>query len=241
MTCDFAHDDGAYVLGALSPDDRQAFEGHLARCTTCAESVRRLAGLPGLLGRVPVDVLAAAGTTEDHTGSDLPESVLPRVVAEARRNGRRRRLALVALPAAAAVVGAAVTLGATGALSGRDRPTDAAGTAALSDPSSSAHPMQPIGQEAVTARVGLDAVAWGTRLALTCRYAGPGSKYAVPGSTTYALVVHTRDGRMERVATWRAVPGRTMQVTGASATRTADIRSVEVRTSTGRPVLRWSA
>ena len=34
--CEFAHDDAAYVLGALSPEDRLAFERHLPTCPECA-------------------------------------------------------------------------------------------------------------------------------------------------------------------------------------------------------------
>ena len=41
--------DAAYVLGALSPADRQAYERHLRDCQECQDSVQRLAGLPGLL------------------------------------------------------------------------------------------------------------------------------------------------------------------------------------------------
>ena len=52
MSCPFAHDDAAYVLGALSPAERLEFERHLGRCDDCTRAVRELAGLPGLLGRV---------------------------------------------------------------------------------------------------------------------------------------------------------------------------------------------
>jgi hypothetical protein len=62
----------------------------------------------------------------------------------------------------------------------------------------------------------------------------------VPRSTTYSLVVRTRDGRSEQVATWRALPGRTMQIAAATDVARSDIAAVEVRTSDGRPVLQWS-
>jgi len=42
-------DDASYVLGILSPAERQTFEQHLADCAACQASVARLAGLPGLL------------------------------------------------------------------------------------------------------------------------------------------------------------------------------------------------
>ena len=41
-----AHDEqtlaAAYVLGALEPDERRAFEAHVAGCATCAEEIRAL-------------------------------------------------------------------------------------------------------------------------------------------------------------------------------------------------------
>ena len=52
-------------------------------------------------------------------------------------------------------------------------------------------------------------------------------------STTYVLVVRTADGRTEQVGTWSALPGRTLQVVGATASRRGNITSVEVRTASG--------
>ena len=49
---DYASWDGAYVLGALSPADRRAYEEHLRDCDECVRSLSELAGLPGILGRV---------------------------------------------------------------------------------------------------------------------------------------------------------------------------------------------
>ena len=39
MRCEHEHDDGAYVLGALSPAERAAYERHLATCSFCREAV----------------------------------------------------------------------------------------------------------------------------------------------------------------------------------------------------------
>lgn len=33
---------GAYVLGAMAPDEREEFEGHLATCATCREGIEEL-------------------------------------------------------------------------------------------------------------------------------------------------------------------------------------------------------
>jgi hypothetical protein len=58
-------------------------------------------------------------------------------------------------------------------------------------------------------------------------------------ATTVGLFgVHDHwQGGTERVGTWRALDGRTMRVTAATATDRRDIRSVQVRTADGHPVL----
>ncbi|WP_026075456.1 zf-HC2 domain-containing protein, partial [Cellulomonas massiliensis] len=51
--------DAAYVLGALDPDERRAFEQHLQGCPACTAAVAELAGLPGMLRAVaPEDARA---------------------------------------------------------------------------------------------------------------------------------------------------------------------------------------
>jgi anti-sigma factor RsiW len=39
--------DGAYVLGALSPSEREEFESHLQTCPECRARVAELSDLPG--------------------------------------------------------------------------------------------------------------------------------------------------------------------------------------------------
>jgi anti-sigma factor RsiW len=52
MKCTQTLEVGAYVLGALVPAEREAFERHLAECAICRDEVADLAVLPGLLGRL---------------------------------------------------------------------------------------------------------------------------------------------------------------------------------------------
>ena len=51
--------DAAYVLGALSADDRRAFERHLAGCSACTSAVAELAGIPGMLSKIGTDAAVA--------------------------------------------------------------------------------------------------------------------------------------------------------------------------------------
>lgn len=225
MTCTFAHFDGSYVLGALSPSDRQAFEEHLAGCPECARSVREFAGLPGLLARVDADAVEATSSPEP-----VSEMLLPALLREVRRGRRRRMLVSAGLAAAAVVTIAAGALALVDDGGGPAAPPGASAPAGVA--------MTAIQQDEMTARLAVEAVPWGTRLNLTCRYAAAGDDYGAQASATYAMFVRTRDGRAEQVATWRALPGETMRLTAATATRRDDIASVEVRTTGGTPVLR---
>jgi hypothetical protein len=219
-TCELAQLDGAYVLGALTPDERLAFERHLPGCPSCSAAVRDLAGLPGLLAQVSPDVLISPPEPDP-----VPDTLLPHLVAEVRREQGRRRRWVTGLVAAAAVVviGLAAALAVT-----RDDPA--------SEPPVASQPMAQIHQDTVEASVALTSVAWGTRLDLTCSYEAPsgGYEHEVP---TYALVVRTADGRTEQVATWKGLPGKTMHLTGATALTTEQIAAVEVRDAAGHPLL----
>jgi hypothetical protein len=215
MSCGFAHDDGAYVLGALSPAERVAFKQHLAECEECTRSVAALAGLPGLLGRVDAAVL-------EEPAEELPPSLLPTLLREVRRGRRRRTLTTLGLAAAAAVVAAAVPIG----------------LGQLGDEPARSLPMDTVGDVPVHATVSLEEVTWGTRLGLTCTYDPTSVAYDLPPEADYELFVTTRSGRVEQVGSWRSVSGREMEIMAATALTPEELASVEVRTVDGRVVLR---
>ncbi|MCD6639232.1 MAG: hypothetical protein LT071_04895, partial [Nocardioides sp.] len=190
-----------------------------------------LAGLPGLLARTSPDVL---DTPVD--GVPPPDTLLPRLTAQVLAHRRRRWRNVAAATAAAAVVLLGAVWGAS--VLGEAGPGPVPPSAA---PAAPALPMTPVGAGPLSAEVVLEDVAWGTRLSLTCRYAlGTGdARYDVPERAgRYALVVHVRGGDEEQVATWRAVPGRTLTVDAATAAERRDIERVEVRNAQGVAVLR---
>ena len=233
MSCEQVHLDGAYVLGSLSPAERQEFERHLSGCEECSRAVRELAGLPGLLARVDPAVL------EDPSSDvPVPDTLLPGLVAAVTRERRRRRFVTVGLAAAAAVAvvtaGVGVPLAVSGAFSSDDH-------ANSSVAASAGQRMVPVGGAPVRAQLVLQPVTWGTRLDLTCTYAPTPEEYQLPQVATYVLVVRTRDGRTEQVGTWKARDGRTMRLSGATSASRAQIASVEVRTTSGKTVLRLAA
>ena len=246
-TCGHDHEDGAYVLGALSPEDRVAFERHLPGCPECAQSVREMAGLPGLLARVPVEIL-----DPDKLPMPVPETLLPALVRRVRRSQARRAWITGGLVAAAATI----AIGAVGVATlggGDDKPPSAAPTVgstvtATATATTTATPttapttatpvlMTPVGDESISGWLSLTQVGWGTRLDLECTYARRSVDYNDPSWSTYTMYVHTTDGRTERVASWKAVPGKTMKLSAATASDVDDITNVEVRTAAGKTVL----
>lgn len=234
MTCDFADSDGAYVLGALTPAERLAFEQHLAGCQDCARAVRELAGLPGLLSRVEPAVL-------EHPPAEdpVPATLLAALTQEVRRTQRQRLL--VTAGAVAAAVVAVATLAISGLHGGDLAPTPkAVPTRSVSAPTAS-EIMLPVGRAPVSGSLAFEPVAWGTRLSLVCTYAPGPEHYGLPHAMTYALFVRTRDGGTEQVGTWRSLRGRTMRLTAATAASREEISSVEVRTTDGRTMLKLAS
>jgi hypothetical protein len=183
-------DDGAYILGALAPAERAAFEHHLASCLPCRDAVAQLAVLPGLLGRL--DPQAAQSRVA------APTDLLPRVLATARqhrRTQRRRRiLATVAGAVAAAALAAAVGVG----VHLYDRgpvPDEIVYTA-----------MHHAGDDSpVEAEIGLGTVDGATVIAVRCRYLASGD---YQGSWPVWLVIYPRNESAEPVTSWFATPGR---------------------------------
>jgi hypothetical protein len=216
MSCRFAHDDAAYVLGALSPAERRAYEDHLAGCAACTRAVQEIAGLPGLLSRCS----AAAVIPEP---VEVPDTLLPRLIGAVEHRRRRRRLVLVG-SAAAAVAGAAVL----GGLAVRGV-TPASST---SDPIAAAT-LAPVGGAPIEATASVASLPWGTAVDLHCTYHGDYGSGAA-----YTLVAVSRSGAVDELATWDARPGDSTQVTGATAWQRSEIASLQIRTPSGTPVMR---
>lgn len=107
---------GAYVLGALEPDEAEAVRTHLATCPGCAAEHVRLAPLPGLLTLAA----GAEAVAADPPPAALEERLLDAVAAEApetarprRRRWTRPRRLIPALTAVAAVAAVLVVVAIT--------------------------------------------------------------------------------------------------------------------------------
>ena len=215
--------DAAYVMGALDPPDRRAYEEHLATCARCSAAVSELAGMPGLLAQVPTQQMLAPREPPE----PLPDTLLPRLASVIRAQQRRRRVWTGVMAAAAACLVTGVVLTASPWSSA---PTESAGIAL---------PMQAVTSAPVTATVHLDSVAWGTRVNLECTYqeTNPqsGEKWNL---RTYKLVVVPRGGgAAQQVAEWIALPGKTVTPAGSTSLSTAQIQDIRLLNSKGDTLL----
>jgi anti-sigma factor RsiW len=94
---------GVYVVGAIDPAERSVVDAHLSHCLECREELAGLAGLPALLGRVPLadaERLALGDEELEEAPAELLDALLGQVAA--RRRARRWRV--VAAAAAAAII-----------------------------------------------------------------------------------------------------------------------------------------
>lgn len=230
MSCPYARDPAAYVIGSLSPAERLEFEEHLGECDDCTQAIRELAGLPGLLGRVEPSVL-------EHPVADrpVPETLLPTLSRQVR--SARRRRTLIAAGVSAAVVAVLVPL-LVSQLGAPDRSQPGKPDDSSDSPASVSEPMRPVGDVPLKASVTMESVTWGTRLGLTSTYDRWAMDKRLPPSMDYTLCVRTWDGHTEEVGSWRSVDGMTMEVSGATSATEDDISSVQVRAPDGHVVLR---
>ncbi|MEU5903902.1 zf-HC2 domain-containing protein [Micromonospora sp. NPDC047527] len=234
--CEFAHDDGAYVLGALAPAERAAYERHLGGCASCRDAVAEIAVLPGLLGR-----LDPAGLEQF-----LPPPAPPRAPAlleEARgrrrreRAATRRRYALTALAAAALAL--VVGVGTAAVLPRPPAPPATPGAQSnRPGPQVSMVAMRPVASTGpVHAEIGLIRSRWGTEVTMHCGY---DARTSYGKAYPFRLVARGPNGASEQIGSWLAAPGDDLQFTGMTRFTDAELVSVELQRADGTPLLTYA-
>jgi len=227
---EFATWDSAYVLGALSPVERREYEAHLRVCESCSESVSELAGMPGLLSRVPREqafALLDDGVVSDVSPTAAPgpgPDVLPSLLHRVHRRRVRARWLIAGLSAvtAALIIGIAAFV-----LPGALNPAAAPEAAVV---------MQQVEPSALTADLRLTTEPWGTRIDSRCTYAYVGAKDG--GHVwTYAMVVTDRAGQQHTISTWTADEGTTATPVATTSLPLKDIATVDIRSAGDGTVL----
>jgi hypothetical protein len=234
----YAEWDGAYVVDALPPDEREEFERHLAICADCRRAVAELLPLPGLLGRVDdadrESLLAGAPPASPPAG--LERRLLDAARAESSEPESSRPASVVALPwwrrtrtriAVGLAAAAAVALAVVVPLALRNEPAPV--------PTASVTLTQTV-PSPLSASVALTSTDWGTRIDMTCTYAeweGASSE----ARRAYGLFVVDHGGQEHLVSTWMAGPGETAQTTGSIDLPVDQLKTVQVRAADGKTVL----
>jgi hypothetical protein len=227
MRCEYAHDDGAYVLGALSPAERVAYERHLGTCADCRDAVAEIAVLPGLLGRLDRSEL------ERITPSVGAAERLPRLLDAARIRRRRERrigrLRAAGVALAAAAVAAVAGFGLAGPLTRGDPGTDVEVRMVA---------MKPVqgGEIPVSAEIGFDGTRWGTVVTMRCQYAAT-TDYTK--AYTFRLVAHGPNGETEQVGSWLAAPGDAATFTGVTRFTRSELTRLELLRYDDTPLLAY--
>ncbi|BCB86404.1 anti-sigma factor family protein [Phytohabitans suffuscus] len=238
MRCDYAYDSGAYVLGALSPSERAAYERHLADCPTCREAVGEVAVLPGLLGRLDpagLEQIASAPSAE----SRMPD--LLSAVTDARRKDRAtRRWRTAGSMLTAACLALFVGFGAGILRDGSSAGTQGPPVAQSTTPGPAAPRMvamkSVVGNIPVTAEVGLTPTKVGTEITMHCAYPAHsgGSK-----SYTYRLYAWNSEGEMEAIGSWAVSPGDDVAFTGITSFAPGELARVAITKKDGTPLLEY--
>ncbi|MFV9635877.1 hypothetical protein [Mycobacterium neumannii] len=208
--------DAAYVLGALSLEERRTYEDYLAANPARAAELTDLAEMPAILDALSRDEAAALIDLDDAPAADHSADVASLAQAAAKRQRRSRRsmlAATIAVAAALAVVGGVV--GAT--VFPR---TSSVQTVAM-------EPMQPGQRQGLTAQLAVTEKKWGTELNWACEY----TKDWARDVDSYDIVVTTRDGVQTAVGSWRPAGDEATGLSAATSIPTAEIRSIDIRVS----------
>jgi predicted anti-sigma-YlaC factor YlaD len=216
-----AHTDvGAYSLGLLEQQDREAFEEHLAGCPACAAELAELAPMADLLrGIEPADA------------ADSPPAETPVTDLIRRRAARQRHRARwqVALAAAAGIVLLAAGIGVGLAASNQGTPS------ALTVTGQQHSAVDPVTHVAGT--VGLVAKTWGTQITLDLS--------RIRGPLTCDLVAVSRAGITQVALSWKVpaagdgVPGHPAHliIAGGTSIPRKDLTRIDVNVVQGGTLL----
>lgn len=244
----YADWDAAYVLGSLSGAERREYEEHLAQCPACRRAVAELAGMPGLLARVPAQEALSLDALEDEIlQAEPPASLMPALPVEETLRRRRDWRVPAAAAAAALAIGGGGGYALSAATGGGERPS-----VAVSSDGTTRLAFSPVIPSGMTAVVDLTPVRGGTRVQVECQYARTG-----PSPTTanrpmgakdydpawawadYAVWLVQRDGKAVQGTVWTARPDKVMRPSTTSTLAPQDIAAVEIRlVATGETVMR---
>ena len=218
MIDDIAEWDAAYVLGALSLNDRHTYEAYLAANPERTAALTELAGLPGILNVLSRDEAIALTEHDDGDPAEgLTLDLMPSLAAAAAKRQRLSRRSLIGAGVAAAAV---VAIGA-GALGATVFPRSGPPAEVV------LQAMQSTPKGGINAALAVTEKKWGTRLDWTCDYIAGWAKNAA----SYDIVVTTVEGIESAVGTWSPASDHAGGLAASTSIPTDSIRTVDIRLS----------
>jgi hypothetical protein len=215
---DLAEWDAAYVLGALSLEERRTYESYLAANPARAAELTELAGMPGILNALSRDEAVALTDLAGAPPSEQrPGNIASLAHAAAKRQQRSRRTWL-----AAAVASAAALLIAGGIVGATVFPNSAAPTQTVA-----MQAMQPTPRGGLTAELAVTEKKWGTELNWACQYTKDWSRNV----DSYDIVVTTHEGVQKTVGSWKPAGDEATGLSAATSIPTKQIQRVDIRVS----------
>lgn len=206
---------GAYVLGALTPAEREVVDDHLLSCPECSAELDGFTELPLYLDLVTGDEVAAMGTGVADPDPGLVDRIVVAALHE-RRRARTRRW-LVAVAAALVLVVGSVS----------------AGLALSSSPSHATTEAIPFSATNPTthawAHIDVQPKLWGASLNLQLG--------GVPAGERCRLVAVGRDGSQDVAASWEVTYSGKATLTGATSIPLSSTASYDIVTFDGKRLL----
>ena len=213
---DLAEWDAAYVLGALSLEDRRTYENYLAANPARSAELTELAGMPGILNALSRDeAVALTNLAGAPPSQDRPDNISSLANAAAKRQQRSRRTWLATAVAAAAAL--VITGGVVGATVFPRSPAPAQTVAMQA--------MQPTPRGGLTAELAVTEKKWGTELNWACQYTKDWSRNV----DSYDIVVTTHDGIQSAVGSWKPAGDEATGLSAATSIPMSQIRTVDIR------------
>jgi anti-sigma factor RsiW len=202
---------GAYVLGALTPAERDVIDAHLAECPACVTELDQLTSLPLFLDLVSGEEVALMGASAGAPDDRLVDRVVAAALAE-RRASRRKRW-LVSVAAALVLIAGSSVAGVVLSPSGH-APVATAAVFDRTDPNTHAW-----------ARIAVQQKGWGASLQLTLA--------GVPAGQHCRLVAVGRDGTTDVAASWEVTYKGTATLTGATSLQLSSTAAYDIVTVDG--------
>jgi hypothetical protein len=215
---DLAEWDAAYVLGALSLEERRTYESYLAANPARAAELTELAGMPGILNALSRDeAVALTDLAGAPPAEQRPDDIASLAHAAAKRQQRSRRRWLAgAVASAGALLIAGGIVGAT-VFANSAAPTQTVAMQA----------MQPTPRGGLTAELAVTEKKWGTELNWACQYTKDWSRNVA----SYDIVVTTHDGVQQTVGSWKPAGDEATGLSAATSIPAKQIKTVDNRVS----------